>query len=776
MKREHRIGAAASLYVVVVGLYAAANGPLAFFLPAAVAALVAHAAAPWVAMGAYLAFVVVALALGVATFRRARRLQPGTPGRARLTILSTVGLAHVLSNVPVILFLAYRILTAEPGLVSWAPGIVDSFRDATTGIAAPWLVLLGVGVVVDVLTWATTLGNAIACWPLVRLPKWVGWVFDGGVLVTFIAVVLVPAVILPLVAGTFANPFAPPPNDPDAVTLPAMRLAITAFVVVRLFFRLTPPFLDLFERLGFQSLVAARHLRTQKSRFLAVIGGLSIMAVAFSSCSLTTTLSVMGGFRNDLKRKILGNHAHIVIDREHAVFEDYESMLDTVRSTDGVRGASPYVTGEVMVTSASNLGGAVLRGIDPASVGQVTELRRNLRHGRLDYLEHPERLLDLPAEESRRTLFPLDMRIRGGSESDADDGTETGDRDELAGNQSPVRDIEALLRGDGTANAAGADGASPGLPSRADPDELGASAPGLLGQQGPDDPPKPEHGQGLRDPIPIRAPREVLPGVIVGQELARSLRLFVGDEVNVVSPLGDLGPAGPMPKSRPFRVAGIFYSGMYEYDMKYIYVTLETAQRFLSTGDAISGIEIKVADVEAAPAVAEDIREGIGARVARDRLRVRDWQDLNKNLFGALALEKLAMFIALGIAILVAGACVFGTLTLMVQEKGRAIAILKAMGTQRGAVVGIFLLEGLLIGLFGASIGLGLGYIVCFGAEHLGIHMNPEVYYIDKLPVHIDLMEFTLVGVASAVVCVVATIFPALAASELRPVDALRYD
>jgi lipoprotein-releasing system permease protein len=211
---------------------------------------------------------------------------------------------------------------------------------------------------------------------------------------------------------------------------------------------------------------------------------------------------------------------------------------------------------------------------------------------------------------------------------------------------------------------------------------------------------------------------------------------------------------------------------MYEYDMKFTYVALPTAQSFLGTGDAISGIEVKVRDVDRAPVTAAAITAALG----RDELRVRDWQALNSRLFGALELEKLAMFIALGIAILVASFCIAGTLTLMVQEKGREVAILKAMGTADRTVVGVFLIEGGLIGLLGALLGLFLGYMMCFAAEHFGVRMNPEVYYIDRLPVHVDLTEFALTGVAAVFICLMVTIYPALLASRLRPVDALRYE
>jgi len=713
--REVRLGWIPGIYGGLLAVYV-----VSWFAAAALLRREVDADATVVlAAGQYLvtSLVLVApvLLFAILTLVRMRRIQQGTPGRFRMTVLGVLGVVDSLAFGAVVAFATHAIGAFTPSPFG---GGLDA-QELVIHLSDFWRIGLEVSVGLQVVARALLIVASIAAWFVApekfRTAFW--WVVDTLLAAGFIAV----SIYLPI---------DPPTNELSDVILPAIRLGVTTMFVIRALARLLPPALDLVERIGFNPLVAARHLRAKKSGFLTVIGILSIAAVTVSSTALTMTLSVMGGFRNDLKQKILGNNAHIVVDKDHDTFGRWVPTLQAIREVQGVRAASPYVSGEVMVTSASNLAGAVLRGIDPETASDVIDLEANLVNGRLSYLVEPRQLLDLPPEETGGLhSFNVPTVILNEDE----DGEPPEDDD----GASPIRDVEGML-GEG--------------PSEGELDEL---------------------ERLLRDgPTPIESPREVLPGIIVGQELARSLRLYVGDEVNVVSPLGELGPSGPMPKSRPFRVAGIFYSGMYEYDMKYTYVLLPTAQRFLNVGEEISGIEIKVADVE----VAEETAERVEARISRADLRVQDWRELNSTLFGALQLERLAMFVFLGIAILVAGFCVFATLTLMVQEKSSEMGILKAMGARRVDVIRIFLVEGLLIGLLGAGLGCGLGYVACFAAEHFGIRMNPEVYYIDKLPVHIDNSEFIAVGVAAVVVCVLATIFPAMLASRTRPVDALRYD
>jgi lipoprotein-releasing system permease protein len=270
---------------------------------------------------------------------------------------------------------------------------------------------------------------------------------------------------------------------------------------------------------------------------------------------------------------------------------------------------------------------------------------------------------------------------------------------------------------------------------------------------------------------PARAGRTV-PGIVVGRELARSLRVFVGDQVSVVSPFGDLGPAGPQPKSRPFRVAAIFYSGMYEYDSKFAYLDLAEAQRFFGTGDTVTGLELKVADVDAARAVMGRVVYALGGWP----YRAKDWGELNRSLFSALQMEKVVMAVILGFIVLVASFIIVATLIMLVLEKTREIAVLKSMGAGVPSIMKVFVAEGVIIGAVGTAFGLILGYGTCLLIDRVGIPLDPEVYYISNLPVLIEPAQFGLAALGALLLSFLATIYPATKAARLRPVDGLRAD
>jgi lipoprotein-releasing system permease protein len=271
---------------------------------------------------------------------------------------------------------------------------------------------------------------------------------------------------------------------------------------------------------------------------------------------------------------------------------------------------------------------------------------------------------------------------------------------------------------------------------------------------------------------PAPAPRRdrTLPGIVLGRELASALRVFVGDQVNVVSPFGDLGPAGPQPKSRPFRVAAIFYSGMYEYDSKFAYIDLAEGQRFFGTGDSVTGLELKVDDVDSARAVMGRVVFALGGWP----FRAKDWGELNRSLFSALQMEKVVMAVILGFIVLVASFIIVATLIMLVLEKTKEIAVLKSMGAGVPSVMKIFVAEGVIIGAVGTAFGLILGYGTCVLIDRVGIPLDPEVYYISNLPVLIEPVQFGLAALGALALSYLATIFPATKAARLRPVDGLR--
>jgi lipoprotein-releasing system permease protein len=383
-------------------------------------------------------------------------------------------------------------------------------------------------------------------------------------------------------------------------------------------------------------------------------------------------------------------------------FSEWKSIMPKVSAVPGVVGVSPFILNEVIISHGQTVTGAEFKGIDPATVGSVSELPRQVIAGDLAWIGRPQ---DIPGT----VVEPR---------SDASKQLEGPEYQQYLEDTLKRRQLHA------------------------------------------------DETEKKLDPEALRN----LPGICIGKEMSHQLRAWVGDVLNVLTPLGEMTPTGPVPRSRPFRVACILYSGMYEYDSKFVYVGLSEAQKFFRMGNNVVGLELKFHDVDAARAEGRRVVAALGGFP----YRIKDWAELNRNLFSALKLEKLAMAIILTFIVLVACFNILSTLIMLVLEKTKEISILKSMGARDASVMKIFVLEGLIIGSIGTAMGLLLGLACCSFIERYGLQLDPDVYYISNLPVNVDSGQFAAVALISIALSYLATLYPATKASRLSPVDGLR--
>jgi lipoprotein-releasing system permease protein len=562
--------------------------------------------------------------------------------------------------------------------------------------------------------------------------------------------------------------------------------------------------------------------------------------------ALVCVLSVMSGFESDLRQKILGSNAHVQITREDGDFVEWREVKAAIDKLKGVRGSTPFASSEVVIAANNNGMNVVIKGIDPQTIGSVTDLVKNLEDReaiqRMSPLVEdelvappregdddggtaptadpaPEDLLEggdpidfsQPASQGKKSsgvaptapparpsARPRDADLQQEEEGDGESLPVTRPAASKPAPGSALIDIEPAARYGGDAVAVVDEAGEAGEAETAKP-ASGAKRQASSGTDPlPDDfadssgepidfsisaPPLPRvtrDGEAHVLTVPMndgpRGSRRTLslPGVLVGRELVKQTHMYTGQEVRVVSPLSD--PANPdatgtpIPFNRDYRVAGIFYTGMYEYDLKQVYVTLDSFQEFLDRGDAVDGIEVRVESPDDAAAYVKRISAVVGPAY-----RVVDWTELNRSLFSALKLEKITMFIVLGIVILVASFSIVGNLIMVVFEKGREIALLKTLGATNWGVMWLFVLRGLMIGMIGTLLGVGMGLSACLLAKRFGIPLNPDVYYIDRLPIHIDSSSVALIAFAGVAISGLAALYPALLAIRIRPANGLRH-
>lgn len=492
------------------------------------------------------------------------------------------------------------------------------------------------------------------------------------------------------------------------------------------------------------------------AEFMIVVGILRYFFSFFTTVSMAgcmvgaqamvVVLSVMSGFETDLRGKILGMNAHIRVTREKGDFAEYRAISKRIAALPDVVGTTPYVQSEVVIAANKNYANVIIRGIDPRSVSRVTDLGKNADRPRA-----LERLWPL-AEDGGILGPPADAGVVDEDEEPIDfsGGVDAG----------PIPDARPL-------EDAAVNRGPPGPPPSEPP-------PGARTGPPPDDLPS---GIEIVDPSqPLRYPRldpgvAKLDGVLVGKELKKHIHLYTGQQVQIVSPIGRITPEGATPNVLAFRVGGVFYTGMYEYDLKFVYVDIHALQHLLGIGDIANGIEIRVKDPDKTGLAMEHIRRTIGPGY-----RLQDWKEINRNLFSALKLEKMVMFLVLAIIILVASFSIIGNLIMVVVEKAKEIALLKTLGSSDAQVRHLFIIQGFFIGVIGTSLGVLHGTLGAILAEKGGVPLQADVYYINKLPVHIEPSSVFAVFIAGILISVVATIYPAYVASRLRPVDGMRYE
>jgi lipoprotein-releasing system permease protein len=424
----------------------------------------------------------------------------------------------------------------------------------------------------------------------------------------------------------------------------------------------------------FEYLIGVRYLRARRrQRFVSLIAVISLVGVTIGTFALTVVLSVMSGFQEDLRDRLLSFNPHVTVERTKVDAQDLAPLQAQIAALPGVAGVAPFISSQVMMVATNAAGapgyvaGGSLRGVMPHDNPVLTELGRTLTAGSLEGLEQ---------------TYPVIIVDHG--------------------KKRTVR----------------------------------------------------------------------LPGAIVGKSLALDLGLRIGDPLVVISP-ASLGSGAGAPRLRRFVVSGFFYSGMYEFDSALIFVALKDGQALLADDPQLErGLEVRVSNPFDAPAIGRQIGQIAGADFA-----VKDWTENNAALFSALKLEKLTYFLVLLLIVLVAAFNIVATLVMVVMERRKEIAILRAMGARASSIAAIFLCEGAALGAGGTTLGVVGGFVVSWliGKYHL-IHLPADLFMVSAVPVRLYAVNFIAVAAAAILLCLLGAIYPAMQARSLSPVEVIRYE
>jgi lipoprotein-releasing system permease protein len=412
--------------------------------------------------------------------------------------------------------------------------------------------------------------------------------------------------------------------------------------------------------------------------FLSVFSTVAVVGVVLGVAALTVVMAVTSGFQAEIRNRVIGLNAHLLILKYGTDFQEYEDVSRTLSQNPEVLASSPFVYNEMLIAKEGALSSGVLvKGIDPQRAAKVVDLQRWL---------HPL------ADGQRPPLSALQL------------------------DQSP------------------SDGGPP------------------------------------------------LPGAFIGEELMHKLKLRVGDRLRLIAPLVGLDLLGgedpknhdgpPPPRAQEFRLAGVFTAGFDEYDRRLVIIGLSRAQELVAQGNVVTGLELRCRHVERARLLGNELVKALSGGAYRSL----DWEELNHNLFTALALQKAVLTLVLFLIILVAAFNIVASLTMMVIDKTREVAILKAMGASAPSITSVFRIAGMVIGLLGTLLGDGMGLLTCGIVRRLNYLLDAKVYMIDKLPVQLSPREMLWTSGVTLLISLVATLYPSLRAGRMRPVDGLRED
>ena len=413
--------------------------------------------------------------------------------------------------------------------------------------------------------------------------------------------------------------------------------------------------------LSYELLIGLRYTHAKRrNHFISFISIVSMAGIALGVMALIVVLSVMNGFQEELRARILGVAAHLEVTGPGDRLADWRALLAQTRQNKSVQAGAPYVNTQGMLANGDKVRGVIIRGIEPALENRVADFSQHMKAGRLDDLK-----------------------------------------------------------------------------------------PGGF-------------------------------GILLGAELARALGVYPGDKVVLLTPQGNITPAGVMPRVKQFTVAGIFEAGMFEYDSGLALIDLRDAQKLLRLGDDVSGVRLKLDDMLRAPFVTREL-----ARSLAGDFYLTDWTQSHANFFRAVAIEKRMMFLILLLIVAVAAFNIVSTLVMAVTDKQADIAILRTLGARPGSIMKIFVVQGAFIGVFGTLLGLASGVALALNLETVvpvieriaGVDLFPaDVYYISKLPSKLVWGDVAVITGVSLLISFVATLYPSWRASRIQPAEALRYE